>query len=183
MKLLAFALGVATALVAQQATPEKHDAMDPNSCPMHAEHMKSQSADDQRFADMQNRGARSMGFDQSRTTHHFRTLEDGGAIEVRVNDPADTADLAAIRSHLAQIAQQFAAGDFTSPMMTHGEMPPGSAEMQKLKEKIAYTYEELPAGARVKITTGDPDALAAVHKFFDYQIKEHRTGDAATHSH
>jgi hypothetical protein len=183
MKLLAFALGVATALVAQQATPEKHDAMDPNSCPMHAEHMKSQSADDQRFADMQNRGARSMGFDQSRTTHHFRTLEDGGAIEVRVNDPADTADLAAIRSHLAQIAQQFAAGDFTSPMMTHGEMPPGSAEMQKLKEKIAYTYEELPAGARVKITTGSPEALAAVHKFFDYQIKEHRTGDAATHSH
>jgi hypothetical protein len=56
--------------------------------------------------------------------------------------------------------------------------------MQKLKEKIAYTYEELPAGARVKITTGSPDALAAVHKFFDYQIKEHRTGDAtAAHQH
>src|SRR5205823_7330119 len=142
----------ATALIAQQATPEKHEAMEPASCPMHAGHMKA--AEEQPFADMQTRGARSMGFDQSKTTHHFRTLEDGGAIEVTVNDPADSADLAAIRNHLTQIAKQFAAGDFTSPMMTHAEMPPGAAEMQKLKDKIAYTYEELPAGARVKITTG-----------------------------
>src|SRR4051812_6598107 len=181
MRQLLFVLAAATALVAQQATPEKHDAMDPNSCPMHAEHMKSQSGDDQRFVEMQTRGARSMGFDQSKTTHHFRALEDGGAIEVTVNDPADTADLAAVRSHLAQVAKQFAAGDFTSPMMTHAEMPSGAAEMQNLKDEIAYTYEELPAGARVKITTGGPDALAAVHRFFDYQIKEHRTGDAHQH--
>jgi hypothetical protein len=56
--------------------------------------------------------------------------------------------------------------------------------MQKLANKIAYTYEELPAGARVRITTGDSQALAAVHRFFDYQVKEHRTGDAsATHQH
>jgi hypothetical protein len=184
MKQLAFALIAATALFAQQTTPENHEAMDPKSCPMHAEHTKAQSTDDQLFAEMQTRGARSMGFDQSKTTHHFRTLEDGGAIEVTVNDPADTAGLAAIRSHLAQIAKQFAVGDFTSPMMTHAEMPPGAAEMQKLKDKIAYTYEELPAGARVKLTTGDPDALAAVHKFFDYQIKEHRTGDPVpSHQH
>src|SRR3954471_19470797 len=109
MKQLLFVLAAATALVAQQATPEKHDAMDPNSCPMHAEHMKANAGDDQRFAEMQTRGARSMGFDQSSTTHHFRTLEDGGAIEVTVNDPSNTADLTAIRSHLAQIAKQFAA--------------------------------------------------------------------------
>jgi TusA-related sulfurtransferase len=125
-----------------------------------------------------------MGFNQSKTTHHFRTLEDGGAIEVTVNDASDTADLAAIRDHLAQIAKQFAAGEFSSPMMTHGELPPGAAEMQNLKDKIAYTYEKLPLGARVKITTGDPQALAAVHKFLAYQIKEHRTGDAPpSHQH
>lgn len=183
MKQLVFALAAATALSAQQATPEKHNGMDPNSCPMHAAHVKAQAADDQRFADMQSRGAQSMGFDQSKTTHHFRTLDDGGAIEVTVNDPADTTDLTAIRNHLSQIAKQFTAGDFSSPMMTHAETPPGAAEMQNLKDKIVYTYEELPAGARVKITTGDPDALAAVHKFFEYQTKEHRTGQAAPHSH
>jgi hypothetical protein len=183
MKQLLLVLATATALVAQQATPEKHDAMDPNSCPMHAEHMKSQSADDQRFTEMNARGDRSMGFEQSKVTHHFRSLEDGGAIEVTVKDPADTANVTAIRNHLSQIAKQFAAGDFSTPMMTHAEMPPGAAEMQKLKDKIAYTYEELPAGGRVKITAGDPDALTAVHKFFEYQVKEHRTGDAGMHSH
>ena len=133
---------------------------------------------------MQERGNRSMGFSQSKTTHHFRTLEDGGAIEVTVNDATDATDLAAIRNHLSQITKQFAAGDFSAPLMTHAEMPPGVAQMQKLKDKIAYTYEELPTGARVRITAGDPKAIAAVHEFLDYQIKEHRTGDApAVHQH
>jgi len=107
MKHLLFVLAAATALTAQAEKP-----MDPNSCPMHAEHMKAQSAGDQRFAEVQSRGARSMGFDQTKTTHHFRTLADGGAIEVTVNDAADTAALSAIRNHLSQIAKQFAAGDF-----------------------------------------------------------------------
>jgi hypothetical protein len=178
MKPFLFVIIAATALLAQQTTPPDHASMDPKTCPMHTAHMKAQSADDQRFAEMQERGNRSMGFDQSKTTHHFRTLEDGGAIEVTVNDPADATNLAAIRSHLAQIAKQFAAGDFSAPLMTHVEMPPGAAEMQKLKDKIAYTYEELPGGARVRITTGDQKALAAVHEFFAYQINEHRTGEA-----
>jgi len=171
-------------MFAQQATPQDHEKMDPMSCPMHAEHMKAQTTADQRFAEMNDRGKRSMGFDQSQTTHHFRTLDDGGAIEVTVNDPADTANLAAIRNHLAQIAKQFAAGDFSAPLMTHAEMPPGAAAMKKLSDKIAYTYEELPPGARVRITTGDPKALAAVHKFLAYQINEHRTGDTeSVHQH
>jgi hypothetical protein len=186
MKPFLFVLAVAVGALAQQAAaPAQHESMDPKSCPMHAEHMKEQaSAADQRFAEMNARGDRSMGFEQSKTTHHFRSLEDGGAIEVTVNDSADTTNLAAIRSHLSQIAKQFAAGDFSAPMMTHAEMPPGAADMQKLANKIAYTYEQLPAGARVRITTGDPQALAAVHKFFDYQVKEHRTSDTtATHQH
>src|ERR1051325_2108215 len=109
MKLFLFVLVAAAGLSAQQAaSPDKHESMDPESCPMHAEHMKAQaSAADQRFAEMNARGDRSMGFEQSKTTHHFRTLEDGGAIEVTVKDPADTANLNAIRNHLSQIAKQF----------------------------------------------------------------------------
>ena len=184
MKHFLFAIAAAGVLLAQQGPAPDHQSMDPKSCPMHAGHMKAQASGEQRFAEMQERGNRSMGFDQSKTTHHFRSLADGGAIEVTVNDPADTANLAAIRNHLSQIAKQFAAGDFSAPMMTHAEMPPGAAEIQKLKDKIAYAYEELPGGARVRITTGDPTALAAVHDFFAYQIKEHRTGDvASSHQH
>jgi len=176
-QLLLVIISAAGALAQQTASPD-HASMDPKTCPMHAAHVKAQSADDQRFAEMQERGNRSMGFDQGKTTHHFQSLEDGGTIEVTVNDPADATDLAAIRGHLTQVAKQFAAGDSTAPIMTHAELPPGAAEMQKLANKIAYSYEELPNGARVRITTGDPKALAAVHEFFDYQIKEHRTGDA-----
>ena len=32
------------------------------------------------------RGAMVMGFDQARTTHHFLLFNDGGAIDVSVND-------------------------------------------------------------------------------------------------
>src|ERR1044072_3054546 len=137
MKQLLFVFAAAAGLFAQQAAPQaQHESVDPKSCPMHSEHMKEQaSAADQRFAEMNARGNRSMGFDQSKTTHHFRTLEDGGAIEVTVNDRSDTAYLTAIRTHLSQIAKQFAAGDFSTPMMTHAEMPPGVPEMQKLKDK------------------------------------------------
>jgi hypothetical protein len=183
MKHFLLVLIASAGLFAQQATPQDQEKMDPKSCPMHAEHMKAQEAGNQRFAEMNARGNRSMGFDQRKTTHHFRSLGDGGAIEVTVNDPADTTDLAAIRNHLAQIAKQFAAGDFSAPVMTHAEMPPGAAEMKSLSDKIAYTYEELPGGARVRIATGDPKALAAVHEFFAYQIKEHRTGDSAASTH
>src|SRR5438270_12161795 len=112
MKHPLFLLLVTAGLFAQQATPQDQVKMDPKSCPMHAEHLKAQATEDQRFAEMNARGNRSMGFDQSKTTHHFRSLEDGGAIEVTVNDPADTKDLAAIRNHLSQVAKQFAAGDF-----------------------------------------------------------------------
>src|SRR6266850_8285972 len=126
MKTFLFVLAAAAGSLAQQAAaPPQHESMDPKSCPMHAQHMKEQaSAADQRFAEMNARGDRSMGFEQSKTTHHFRSLEDGGAIEVTVKDPADPANLTAIRNHLSQIAKQFAAGDFSTPMMTHAEMPP-----------------------------------------------------------
>lgn len=171
------------AIVAAQQTNEvqrtEENASNANSCPLHAEHMKQQaSADDRRFAEMNERGARAMGFDQAKTTHHFRILPDGGVIEVTVNDAADTADLNAIRAHFTKIAHDFAEGNFTAPVMTHGEMPPGADTMRALRDKITYRYEELPTGARVRITMSDAEALHAVHEFFTYQIREHRTGDS-----
>jgi hypothetical protein len=51
-------------------------------------------------------GAMVMGFDQARTTHHFLLFNDGGAIEVSVNDSADMKNRDAIRSHLPHIAME-----------------------------------------------------------------------------
>lgn len=51
-------------------------------------------------------------------------------------------------------------------------------DLKRLSERVAYTYEELPAGGRIRITASDPQALAAAHAFLRFQVVEHRTGDS-----
>ena len=125
------------------------------------------------------RGAEVMGFDQSRTTHHFTLFQDGGAIDVSVNDPADAKNRDAIRSHLPHIAMMFGSGDFDAPMLVHdSKNVPGTNVMAVRREQIRYTYVETPAGGRVNIVTTDAQALEAVHQFLKFQIQEHKTGDS-----
>jgi hypothetical protein len=139
----------------------------------HDEHLKQMQKD----AALKKRGAEAMGFDQDAATHHFRLTATGGPIEVMVKDQSDERAIAAIRTHLRSIAREFAAGQFDRPFQTHGEVPPGVAEMQKRHAKIAYRYEELPGGGAVRIESKDTRALDAVHAFLRYQITEHHTGD------
>jgi hypothetical protein len=125
--------------------------------------------------------AMAMGFDQQATTHHFRLYDDGGAIEVTVNDPGDVKDRDAIRSHLPHIAMMFGSGNFETPMLVHDSSHvPGTAVMAERRDRIRYTYVETTNGGQVEIVTKDPQALAAVHAFLTYQIAEHKTGDTAT---
>jgi hypothetical protein len=105
---------------------------------------------------MNTRGGHVMGFDQSKTTHHFTLTKTGGIIQVQANDPSD---------------------DFTDPHEDHAETPPGVPEMKSRKDKISYQYESIAKGAKVIITTQDPKALEAVHDYLRYQIREHKTGD------
>jgi hypothetical protein len=147
------------------AQQEQKDSM--AGCPMHAQHM----------AEMNQRGDRAMGFDHMKTTHHFRLLTDGGAIEVTANDPKDTTSRDQIRQHLAGIAKMFASGDFAKPLAVHAEVPPGADALSRLKGSITYTFEATDGGGRVRIKTGDSAALAAVHAFLRFQITEHQTGD------
>jgi hypothetical protein len=123
--------------------------------------------------------AKVMGFDQTKTSHHFRLYADGGAIEVTVKDPADATNLTAIRAHLPHVAQLFAQGNFESPMLVHDTPTvPGTPEMTKLKGRIEYAYGEMPAGGRIDIRTTDPAAIKAVHAFLTFQIADHKTGDS-----
>jgi hypothetical protein len=128
-------------------------------------------------SEMNARGDKAMGFSQAKTTHHFRLLSDGGAIEVEANDVKDTASRNQIREHLAHIARVFANGDFAIPKDIHDQVPPGTAVMKQAKESIAYRFEETERGGRVRISTSNNDALAAIHEFLRFQIKEHQTGD------
>ena len=109
---------------------------------------------------------------------HTQLLD--GVIQVEANDAADTANRDKIRAHLTGIAEMFQNGDFKTPFAVHSRIPPGVPEMEKLKAEIRYAYEETGRGARVRITTANPEALAAVHRFLKFQIEDHRTGDATS---
>ena len=135
------------------------------------------SVHDQHMADVKKHGAEAMGFEQDKTTHHFRLYKDGGAVEVAAKDPADTASIGQIRDHLKQQAKNFAAGDFAAPQHTHGQVPPAVDTMTKLRAKIQYDFQSMERGGRLRITTADAQALAAVHDFLRFQIEDHATGD------
>ncbi len=141
-------------------------AGDPATCPMHAQH-----------AAVDQRGDRVMGFSHQKTKHSFRLFADGGAVEVRANDAADAENVAAIRAHLKEIAADFAKGDFAKPREIHGRVPDGAEAMKALGGAVAYRYEELERGARVRIATKDARGVEAIHAFLKFQIADHHTGD------
>jgi hypothetical protein len=81
-------------------------------------------------------------------------------------------------AHFGHIATMFTAGDFSSPMLIHEQNPPGTEEMTRLRDTIQYKMENTERGARIRITTKNPEAVHAVHKFLRFQIADHQTDSA-----
>jgi len=129
-------------------------------------------------ADVEQHGDHAMGFSHARTTHHFLLYPDGGAIEATANDPADSESVQQMRTHLTHIAGMFADGNFSAPMFVHSQVPPGVPVMRKDRVYITYTFKDLPAGASVLIKSNNAEAIDAVHKFLQFQIDDHHTGDS-----
>src|ERR1044072_1767009 len=127
---------------------------------------------------MHTRGDHVMGFDHTKTTHHFLLQESGGSIEITANNSDDAESRDQIRMHLTHIVMMFGEGNFSAPMLIHDQTPPGVPVMQELKGEIKYEFEEIDRGAAVRISTKNPAALKAIHDFLRFQIKEHKTGDA-----
>lgn len=123
------------------------------------------------------RAGHAMGFDQQRTVHHFLVEPQGGTIQVTARDPQDLESERQIRMHLQHIAGAFAAGDFSLPLFIHESEPPGSAVMRTRRSALSYVYEPMRGGGRVVVRTSDAQALAALHEFLRFQIREHKTGD------
>ncbi|MGB8510736.1 MAG: hypothetical protein WCD76_20360 [Pyrinomonadaceae bacterium] len=185
----AFVLVVALAgMVAGQQTQDHsshRDGQKHADCPMmqsgeaaaHAPHQHD-GHETHGMAGMNERGDAAMGFEGAKTTHHFRLLSDGGEIEVGVNDAQDAASREQIRRHLAHIARAFAASDFSIPADVHEGVPPGVSVLKRSAASVKYQFEETTRGGRVRISTADREALAAVHEFLRFQITEHGTGDS-----
>jgi hypothetical protein len=138
----------------------------------------SAAAQDSSFAAMQARGKMAMGVDQYASAHQFEVLPDGGRIELQMKSD-DSLSVAQIRAHLRLIEHAFQAGDFTTPAFVHMKAMPGTATMSRKRDVITYTYADLPRGGEVRITSKDPDAVAAIHEFLAAQTREHH----ASHSH
>jgi len=133
--------------------------------------------DKDRLDGVNKRGDHAMGFSHEKTTHHFRLFADGGSIDVQADDAKDEASRDEIRGHLTHIASAFSAGHFDMPMFIHDQVPPGVPAMKRLKHAIKYVYEPIDGGARVRISSANPDAVKAVHAFLRFQISDHKTGD------
>lgn len=143
------------------------------SCSKHAEHVGADgSAAHGQEVDQRHD---TFGMPHNASTHSFRLFADGGAIELRANDANDQKIVDAIRKHLEEITAEFAKADFATPAFVHGYAPAGVAAMKRLQSDIAYRYEQLPAGGRIRITTKSAEARTAIHDFLRFQVIEHRT--------
>jgi len=178
---ISLALQFALACIAVAAHSQNANTKDGNTkddaahdCPMHKQHISVAS----HHSDVEKHGDQAMGFPHDQTTHHFLLGPDGGVIALTANDPADNVNTVAIRTHLSHIATTFGTGDFSQSMFIHDGLPPGVTTMKLLKAKIRYQYQEIASGARVRIESDDPLALAAIHDFLRFQISEHQTGDS-----
>lgn len=150
-------------------------AGDQTGCPMHEQHMKAAKTDGAAVDARHD----TFGMSHESTHHNFRLFQDGGAIELRANDASDTATIEMIRKHLREINASFVKNNFSTPAFVHGHTPDGVKEMKTLKRQIRYRYEDVDGGGRIRMTTTDPKALAAVHDFMKFQVAEHRTDDPA----
>src|SRR5262245_8016591 len=139
---------------------------------------KANNMGDMATEEMNKRGDHVMGFDHTKTTHHFRLFANGGSIEINANSVTDTASRDQIRMHLGHIARMFADGNFKAPMLIHEQTPPGVPVMQKLKGENTYSFEETERCAAIQISSKNSEAVKAIHEFLRFQIKEHKTGDS-----
>ncbi|HWC19867.1 MAG TPA: hypothetical protein VG498_22830 [Terriglobales bacterium] len=126
------------------------------------------------------RGDEVMGFSHEKTIHHFRLSPEGGSIEAIATDASDVTSKQEIRDHLQHIARMFRDGNFNAPMLIHARTPPGVATMKKLRNQIRYQVQDLPTGARISLSSQNPKAVAAIHEFLEFQIRDHQTGDPLT---
>jgi len=137
------------------------------TCPHHSDHQ----------AQMDQRGDRVMGFDHTKTIHHFVLKPDGGFIVADAKDAKDRESIEKIRKHFVEIAELFSRGEFSKTEEIHDRIPPGVTEMIQHRDKIAYSFHETEKGGEVRIKTASEEARKGIHAFLRFQIEDHHTGD------
>lgn len=107
----------------------------------------SSAANDQRQAEVVERGKDIMPFNLKATTHVFTKTPEGGIQRVMVKDLSDVSQTKLVREHLRAINQQFLNGNFSGPSHIHGQDMPGLAELDSAKPgQIVIDYREVEGG-------------------------------------
>lgn len=127
-----------------------------------------------RLDEIAQRGAEVMPFDLEKTLHIFSKTSRGGLQQVVAKDASDSEQIGLIRRHLSRIARDFRDGNFSAPTRIHGEGMPGLAELKAAKPgQIRIEYRERADGAQISYATASPRLAAAIHQWFDAQLRDH----------
>ena len=125
-----------------------------------------------------------MPFDLARTTHVFTKSPSGGIQRVVTKDPDDAAQAALVRAHLKRIAAQFEQRNFSGPTHVHGIEMPGLAALRAAPPgDVRIRYRDIPAGAEIEYSSGNPALIAALHDWFDAQLADHGADAMSGHDH
>lgn len=119
------------------------------------------------------------GFAHDAVQFKFTATDDGGSMELRAKDTADLDTIDAIQKYLKAIAGDFATNDFSKAESVNGRMPEGVDAMERLHDSISYGYEALPDGGRMRLQTGNADAVAAIRAFLKYETVANRAGNSS----
>lgn len=126
-----------------------------------------------RRAEVAERGGEVMPFDLDATTHRFTPVGDGLVQTVVADDPGDADQVALVRSHLADEAGRFAAGDYGDPAAIHGDDMPGLAALEAGSSAVEVTHADVPGGATITYATTDPALVEALHLWAEAQVTDH----------
>ncbi len=141
------------------------------------------NAVDDRQAEVRERGAEVMPFALADTMHVFEKMPNGGVQRVLAR-PGHADQIAPIRAHLQNIAQQFETRDFSGPAHIHGDSMPGLAELRSAaKGDLSVVFRELSDGAEITYTGSSEDLRAAIHRWFDAQLSDHGHDASDHHQH
>jgi len=119
------------------------------------------------------RGDMAMGFDQTKIIHNFVTTATGGEIVIIALDANDIQTISEIRTHVEDIQNEFAQGNFTKPFFIHAQVVPGTQVMTAKKDMIQYSTRQIEDGDVLILTANDPELLNAIKQFMDFQSIQH----------
>lgn len=100
----------------------------------------------------------------------FRVLPTGGTITY-VNPDVDrltAARQSRYRLDLEILARRFSAGRFYMSTLPASRNAPQARAMVRLRDRFRYSVIDIPGGAQLTITTSNPSAVRALHKYLQY---------------